>query len=511
MLVRGFLSDSFALRELIFSSAVSVPGAFSYAHQLFSHIPRPNLFMWNSIIRGAAHSAAPSDALSLYTRMARSGARPNKLTFPFLLRACAKLSAPSAGAQFHAAIVKSGLDSDPFVRNALINFHACCGDAASAHALFDERARGDAVAWSAMVAGYAKKGDLGVARELFDESPAKDLVSYNVMITAYAKRGEMESAQELFDTMPQRDVVTWNAIISGYVRCGSHARAVEVFGGMRERGESPDDVTMLSLLSTCADSGALDVGRRLHYLISDMCSRNGLSIVLGNALIDMYAKCGSIGGALEVFGGMREKDISTWNSIIRGLAFHGHSKEALQLFDEMLNKRLRPDEITFVGVLVACSHGGMVDEGQRYFLLMQNEYRIEPNIRHYGCMVDILGRAGLLKEAFKFVGEMKVEPNAIVWRTLLGACRVHGDVELGKRANEELMKVQSEESGDYVLLSNIYASVGEWDGSEKVRKLMDDSGVCKEAGCTLIEAGGKESKQLSLPFSSSCRLKEAVH
>ncbi|XP_072977307.1 pentatricopeptide repeat-containing protein At5g15300 [Typha angustifolia] len=510
MVIRGFLSDLSALRELIFCSAISVQGGTNYAYQVFDKIPQPDLFMWNTMIRGAAHTATPSNAISLYTNMEKSGTRPDNLTFPFLFRACTKLSSPITGAQFHAKIVKFGLCSDVFIRNALINLHANCGDLAVADALFDQCARQDIVAWSAMIAGYARRGEMGIARKLFDESTSKDLVSWNVMITAYAKRGEMEKARELFDRVPERDVVSWNAMIAGYVECGSHSHALELFDQMRHFGEQPDEITMLSLLSACADSGALDVGRRLHSLLSEKCSRTGMPVVLGNALIDMYAKCGKIDGSLDVFRAMRDKDVSTWNSIIGGLAFHGHVQESLHVFEEMLEEKVRPDEITFVGVLVACSHGGLVDEGRRCFSLMQNEYNVEPNIKHYGCMVDMLGRAGLLREAFEFVDKMKVEPNPVVWRTLLGACRIHGDVEFAERANEQLLKAKSDGSGDYVLLSNIYASVGEWHGSEKVRKLMDDSGVCKEAGHTLMEAEGREFVTSLLQSKPSSRLKGAV-
>jgi pentatricopeptide repeat protein len=194
---------------------------------------------------------------------------------------------------------------------------------------------------------------------------------------------------------------------------------------------------------------------------------------------------------------MRDKDVSSWNSIIGGLALHGHVNESIDLFEKMLKGNVRPDEITFVAVLVACSHGGMVDKGHKYFNLMQQQYRIEPNVKHFGCMVDMLSRAGLLKEAFEFIDTMKVKPNSVIWRTLLGACRIHGEVELAEHANLELLKARSDASGDYVLLSNIYASVGEWLESEKMRKLMDDTGVNKEAGRAVIDGSSKDLMQSS--------------
>ncbi|KAK9271904.1 hypothetical protein L1049_002269 [Liquidambar formosana] len=490
MVVSGFNSNPSALRELIYAGAVGIAGTINYAHQVFAHITDPDIFMWNTMIRGSAQSPNPLKSIFYYTQMEKRRMKPDNFTFPFLLKACTKLCWVKMGNEIHGRVVKFGFESNTFVRNTLIYFHANCGDLGVASVLFDGSAKQDVVAWSALTAGYARRGELGVARQLFDEMPVKDMVSWNVMITGYAKRGEMESARKLFDEVPKRDVVTWNAMIAGYVLLGVHEQALEMFEEMRCLGEQPDEVTMLSLLSACADLGDLDVGKKIHTSLLEMCTTN-LSVVLGNALIDMYAKCGSIERALEVFQGMKEKDVSTWNSILGGLAFHGHAEESIHLFNKMRRKKVRPNEITFVAVLVSCSHAGKVDEGRRYFAVMRDEYNIEPNIKHYGCMVDMLGRAGLLNEAFEFVGTMQIEPNAIVWRTLLGACGIHGNVELAKHANEQLLKMRRDQSGDYVLLSNLYASQGEWTGVQNVRKLMDDSGVRKEPGCSLIEADNK--------------------
>ncbi|XP_062104749.1 pentatricopeptide repeat-containing protein At5g15300 [Humulus lupulus] len=494
MLVNGFNSNASALREFIFAAAVSISCTIDYAHQVFASITEPDAFMWNTIIRGSARSGNPLNAISLYSQMESQYFTPDCFTFPYLFKACTKLSWVKMGFGIHGKVVTFGFESNKFVRNALIHFHANCGDLSVATALFDHSAERDVVAWSALTAGYARRGNLDIARQLFDRMPVRDLVSWNVMITGYAKQGEMENARRLFDEVPRRDVVTWNAVIAGYVSCGSNMKALEMFEEMRSVGEQPDEVTMLSLLSACTGDGDLDVGQKIHSSLLEKGSGN-LSILLGNALIDMYAKCGSIQRALEVFEGMTNKDVSTWNSAIGGLAFHGHAEEAINLFKDMLRTKIRPNEITFVGVLVACSHAGNVEEGRRYFNLMRSKYKIEPNIKHYGCMVDNLGRAGLLNEAFEFVETMAIDPNAIVWRTLLGACRIHGNVELGRRANEQLLRMRTNESGDYVLLSNIYASQGEWGGAEKVRKSMDDSGVMKEAGFSLIEANNMSVKQ----------------
>lgn len=487
MVVNGFNSNHSAIRDLIFASAMAISGTIGYAHKLFDHITEPDTFMWNTMIRGSAQSQKPLNAVVLYTQMEKRSSRPDNFTFPFILKACTKLCWVKMGMGVHGKVVRFGFESNTYVRNTLIYFHANCGDLRVATALFDGSAERDIVAWSALTAGYARRGKLDAARRLFNEMPVKDLVSWNVMITGYTKQGDMESARKLFDEVPKRDVVSWNAMIAGYVRSGCIEQALQMFEEMTSLGEKPDDVTMLSLLSACTDIGDLEIGERIHSSLLEMGSGEIITI-LGNAVIDMYSKCGSIERALEVFRWMREKDVSSWNSVIGGLAFHGHAEDSVNVFKEMQRLKVRPDGITFVGVLVACSHAGKVEEGRRYFNLMRNEYKIEPDIKHYGCMVDMLGRAGLLNEAFECIEDMEIEPNAIVWRTLLGACKVHGNVELGRRANERLLEIRRDESGDFVLLSNIYASRGEWHGAEEVRKLMDDSGVKKEPGFSLVEA-----------------------
>ncbi|XP_065856343.1 pentatricopeptide repeat-containing protein At5g15300 [Euphorbia lathyris] len=502
LITKGFNSDVSALRELMYSSAIAISGTIDYAHQLLAQIAEPDTFMWNTVMRGSAQSRHPLKAISLYPQMETRGTRPDNYTFSFLLKACTRLEWRNTGSCIHAKIIRYGFLENKFMRNSLIYFHANCGDLGIARLIFDDSAEKDVVAWSALTAGYARRGELRVARQLFDEMPVKDLIAWNVMITAYVKRGEMQCARRLFDEVPKRDVVTWNAMIAGYVQNGDNQQALQMFEEMRNVGELPDEVTMLSLLSACTDLGDLEVGRKIHCSISNFNSGNS-SVLLGNALVYMYAKCGSIERALDVFRGMRVKDVLTWNSVIVGLAFHGDAEDSIKLFTEMQRlKNIKPDEITFIGVLIACSHAGKVEEGRRYFNLMQDEYNIEPNERHYGCMVDLLGRAGLLNEAFEFIDSMKIKPNAIIWRTLLGACTTHGNVELGRRANEQLLQMRRDQSGDYVLLSNIYASVGEWNGFEKMRNLMDVSGAKKVPGFSIIEAEERALMQLTFDSKS---------
>ncbi|GAA0163104.1 hypothetical protein LIER_19056 [Lithospermum erythrorhizon] len=459
---------------------------------MFDKIPEPDLFMWNTMLRGSAQSSTPLLTISLFSRMERLGEASDHYTFPFVLKACTRLRWVNMGCVIHGKIVKSGFECNKFCRNTLIYFHGNVGDIEIAGKLFDDVAKRDVVAWSAMTAGYAKRGELRVARQIFDEMPEKDMVSWNVMITGYLKHGDMESARDLFNVVPKRDVVTWNAMISGYVSSKEYDKSLAMFEEMKECGEYPDEVTMLSLLSACAELGSLDVGEKMHFSIMEI-GKGGFSVLLGNALIDMYAKCGSIAKALGVFHSMRDKDISTWNTIIARLALHGHSEEAISLFEKMRRQKFLPNDITFTGVLLACSHAGKVYEGRKYFKMMKDDYEILPNEKHYGCLVDVLGRAGLLNEAIVFINEMEIEPNAIIWRTLLAACKIHDNVEMGRYVNEQLLKLRNDHSGDYVLLSNLYASQGEWYGAQSIRGLMDDTGIKKERGSSLIDTDTEPS------------------
>lgn len=474
------------LRDLLLSCIASFRGSMDYARRLFDGIPSPDLFMHNAMVRGYAHASASGAAFAIYRRMEAARLRPDGFTFCYLLRACCSgVPGSRAGYQVHAVVVKLGFLVDVFVRNALINMHAKCGDLGIASALLDEAGEQDVVAWSAVMVGYAARGDMNMARQMFDACRVKDMVCWNMMLGAYAKHGEMDKARELFDRVPEKDVVSWNTIITGYAAKGLLEQALEVFDEMKGSGWMPNDATVVSLLSCCGNRGSLEVGRMIHSLLLE--DRSPVSIVTGNALVSMYAKCGDVKTAMEVFNRMKERDVWTWNSIIGGLALHGQAEKSVQFFNKMLGERIHPNDISFLCVLGACSHAGLVEDGQRYFSMMKDSYGIEPNVRHYSCMVDMLGRAGLLDEAFAVVISMRCEPSTVVWRTLLGACKIHGNVALGKLAQERLLNLSGDASGDYVLLSGIYASHSEWFGVETVRRSMNKRGLRKVAGCAQID------------------------
>eukprot|EP00268_Persea_americana_P002959 TRINITY_DN10893_c0_g1_i1.p1 TRINITY_DN10893_c0_g1~~TRINITY_DN10893_c0_g1_i1.p1 ORF type:complete len:627 (+),score=102.52 TRINITY_DN10893_c0_g1_i1:102-1982(+) len=432
-------------------------GALSNVLPTISQMQDPNVYVWNTAIKAYTIHGPFNIALHLYVEMLQHGTPPANFSFPVILKAIASLGALSQGQQVHACILKSGtqITCDVFIANSLLNM-------------------------------YAKCDELEAVRQVFDTIPCPNVITFTALLDALARSGDMDGARAVFEEMPERNVFSWTAMLVGYVRNDMPERALLVFRRMQREGVRVDEVAVLSALSACARVGALELGRWIH----DYAGRNRLrmgKVSLTNALIDMYAKCGEIDEALAVFNAMAEKSVVSWNVMISGLAIHGLGLEALQLFRKMHENGFEANEATFVGVLSSCSHNGLVEEGYRYFNAMHKVYGVKPNIRHYGCMVDLLGRAGQLKEALDLINSMPMEPNAVVWGALLAACRRQGDVELGEYAMRKLIQLEPESSGNYVLLSNAYAVSGRWDDSAKVRAMMRGVGVAKEPGCSWVE------------------------
>lgn len=346
--------------------------------------------------------------------------------------------------------------------------------------IFDALEVRDAVCWNTMISGYVHCGMLDEAMVLFQQMPNKDMVSWNTLIAGYAQEGQMRKAVSIFRKMSQRNAVSWNSVISGFVQNGLCFEALQYFLLMRRDAKMADWSTYACCLSACADLAALQVGRQFHSLLV----RSGYisDSFAGNALISAYAKCGRILEARQVFDEMAGQDIVSWNALIDGYASNGHGTEAISVFREMEANDVRPDEVTFVGVLSACSHAGLIDEGLRFFNSMTKEHSLQPVAEHYACMVDLLGRAGRLSEAFKLVQGMQIQPNAGVWGALLGACRVHKNDELARFAAEKLFELEPRKTSNYVLLSNISAESGKWDAAENMRTLIKERGVHKPPG-----------------------------
>lgn len=375
-----------------------------------------------------------------------------------MVRTCAQLLARETGPSVHAALTKRGFENDPHVQSGLIFMYTELGCLHSCHRVFGEIVEPDLVCQTAMVSACARCGDVGFARELFDE-------------------------------MPQRDPIAWNAMIAGYAQCGKSREALNLFHLMQMEGVRVNEVSMVSVLSACSHLGALDQGRWAHAYIE----RNKLrmTVTLGTALIDMYAKCGNMNKAMEVFLGMKEKNVYTWSSALGGLAMNGFGEKCLELFSFMNKEGVHPNEVTFVSVLRGCTVVGLVEEGRQHFDSMKKLYGIEPQLEHYGCIVDLYGRAGRLDEALNFINSMPMKPHAGAWGALLNASRMYKNMEIGELASRKIVELEAKNHGAYVLLSNIYADSKLWDGVSNVRRTMKAKGVRKLPGCSVLEVDGE--------------------
>ncbi|KAI3903667.1 hypothetical protein MKW98_032321 [Papaver atlanticum] len=382
--------------------------------------------------------------------------------------------------------------------NLVISGLAKRGDMESARLLFEEMITWNVavknaklgldneVAWNAMISGYMRNGDVKNARLIFDRMPVKSVVSCTAMISGYAKVGDVGEMNSLFNSMPVKNVITWNAMIAGFFHNHKFDQALEVFHRMLTYGEcKPDETTLLSVLSACTHLGAHELGKWIQSYIQKRDIE--ISTPLGNALIDMFAKCGDLESAMSMFNQMRKKCIITWTSMVAGLAFNGQCKEALALFDEMCAERMQPDDVIFIAVLSACTHGGLVEEGKRVFSQMVKQFNIVPRIEHYGCMIDLLSRARKLEEAFTLITSMSMKPNAVIWATLLGSCKLYGQREMLEVLTKKILELEPSNPAYLMLISNLNASIGQWEDVLSVRAAMKKAGIEKVPGSSSIQ------------------------
>ncbi|KAJ0974102.1 hypothetical protein J5N97_016067 [Dioscorea zingiberensis] len=451
----GFVADPFVVTALV--RAYALRGWVTDARAVFDRMPERDLVAWGVMLDGCCQSGFYSEALQLFEEMKSSNVTPDQMVLATVLSACGRTGNLSSGKAIHSYILETGIAMDAHIRSSLINLYSNCRS-------------------------------MDIAEELFDEMSPKDLVASTAMVFGYAKIGRIETARAIFDDMPEKDLVCWSAMISGYVESDKPSEALKLFNEMQDLGVRPDQITVLSVISACAHLGALDQAKWIHIFVDKNRFRDVLMI--RNALIDMYSKCGNLAGAWRVFDGTPRKNVITWTSMITGLAMHGDGRSALVLFEQMKAEGVEPNGVTFIGLLYACSHSGLVAEGRQVFESMVREHKIEPKLEHYGCMVDLLCRAKLLREAFELIESMPFRPNVIIWGSLLGGCRVHMDVELGEIAANKILELDPDHDGAYVLLSNIYAKANMWDEVGRVRRLMKCRGVSKEKGCSWLEING---------------------
>eukprot|EP01018_Ginkgo_biloba_P018837 Gb_05554 [translate_table: standard] len=521
----GFVMDIFVENSLIAMYAKC--RCIEIAREVFDKMSKRDVVSWNAIISGYVQNGLAKEALTLFSEMQPQGIKPDLATMGSVLSACGYLSALQQGKQIHGFMVRNGSYSDIVVGNSLVAMYGKCRSINVARQVFDKMSKRDVVSWTAMISGYVQNGLTNEALTLFHQMqlqaikpnsiaivsilPAfahsarqqgkcihgyifrrgfdSDVVVGTSLIDMYAECGSIEIARRIFDNMSDRNVVSWSAMIAGYAHNGDANEALTLLNKMQLHDIKPDLVAIVSVLPACAHLSALQQGKGVHgYTI-----RSGLetNVVVGNALVDMYAKCGSIDLARKWFDKMCERNVVSWSTMIAGYGMHGQGKDALALFSLMQHKGMKPDEISFISVLSACSHAGLVYEGWQCFNSMRRDYCITPQVEHYACMVDLLGRSGLLDEAHDFIKKMPIKPNGVVWTTLLGACGIHSNIELGELVAEHLFELEPENAACYVVLSNIYAEAGRWDDVVKVRIMMKDRGLKKRPGCSLIEVNNR--------------------
>ncbi|XP_015892248.3 pentatricopeptide repeat-containing protein At4g30700 [Ziziphus jujuba] len=495
------------------------------AQKVFDGMIERDTVLWNTMISGLMRNSCYVDSIRTFVDMVAVGMPFDSTTLATVLPAVAELPELQLGMGIQCLGSKVGLHSDAFVLTGLVSMYSKCGEIDTARLLFEQIGQPDLICYNAMIAGYTCNNDIESSVRLFMEllasgerinsstmvglipvsSPfghlqlASSIQSFclksgilthssvtTALTTVYCRLNEIESARQLFDESPAKSLPSWNSIISGYTQNGLTETAISLFREMMSEF-TPNPVTITSVLSACAQLGALSLGKWVHSLIKHENLES--NIFVSTALVDMYAKCGNIIKARELFDSMTEKNAVTWNAMISGYGLHGHGHDALKLFSEMLHSRVSPTGVTFLSVLYACSHAGLVREGDEIFQSMVHDHGFEPLSEHYACMVDIFGRAGQLEKALKFIRNMPVEPGPAVWGALLGACMIHKDRNLARVASERLFELDPKNTGYYVLLSNIYSADRNFPKAASVREVVKSRKLAKTPGCTLIEIG----------------------
>ncbi|KAL8149939.1 hypothetical protein AgCh_006808 [Apium graveolens] len=471
----------------VVNSALHMYASFGFLREcveLFGEIPEPDVVSWSVVIDCVGQCGEFDEVLKAFDEMLGCGVEPSSVTLLGVLSACTNSGEFCVGRLIHLYIVKKDLQVSENLGNGLLNMYVKSGDMDSAEKLFDGIDMKTVFSWTSMIEGYMQKGDGESASVFFDRMPEKDVTAWNVMLNGFIAGNDLAAAEVLFRRAPEKDVVSWNCMIAGYAENKNFTRSLELFKEMMLADIWPDRITIGSLLAVCGFAGAVNLGESVHSI---MKKQNIMGEEVEVALMDMYSKCGASDEAMKSFDDISTKSVLAWSAMIVGLAMNGLSREALDSFAEMQNEQIKPNEVTFIGVLSACSYAGWVEEGRRLYDAMTEVHGIRPRSEHFGCMVDILARAGLLEEAETFIQNLPVKADAGVWGALLGGCRMHDDVQKGEKVAEILTQLDPSHSGCYILLSNMYAADSRWTEAEKVRKKMRSSRVQKTPGYSLIE------------------------
>ncbi|KAJ0442312.1 putative tetratricopeptide-like helical domain superfamily, DYW domain-containing protein [Helianthus annuus] len=526
-LLRSNLLHDCYLCNILLRSSFNFNKNTHYSQLLFSHIQQPNEYVWNTLIRGLVSHDHFHQSINRFHSMRQLGFLPNHFTFPFVLKACTRVLDLRLGVELHTIMVKVGYDWDVFVKTGLVCLYAKCGRLDDACKVFDEMPEKNAASWTAVISGYIESDRFTEALDVFKKllemnlrpdsftlvrilsacsrlgdlrtaewvdscvtglGMGKNIFVGTAFVDTYAKCGSMTKALATFDQMREKDAVTWGAMIQGYVSNGEPKEALDMFYRMKNDNIKPDCYTIVGVLSACSSLGALELGEWARTLVDK--NEFLYNPIVGTSLIDMYAKCGKMGSAWRVFKEMKEKDLIVWNAVITGLGMTGQTKVLFGLLGQLEKLGIHPDGKTFIGILCGCTHAGLVNDGKRYFNNMTRVFSLTPSIEHYGCMVDLLGRAGLLDEAHLLIKSMPMEPNAIVWGALLSGCRLHRDTQLAEYVLKKLIELEPWNSGNYVLLSNIFSANKNWEDAENIRSAMSHRSIRKIPGCCWIEVKG---------------------
>lgn len=454
-------------------------GKVDLAGCMFGEMSEKDIVSWNAMISGYGNNGRLDVARKLFDSMLDR----NLISWTSIICGYVK-----AGDMVEARVLFEAMPvKDLAVWNVMVSGYVNVGNLEDACLIFEEMPFRDVGTWNLIVSGLCKLGDLESASDYFYKMPNRNVASWTIMIDGYIKSGNLNNAKLLFDQMPEKNLVSWSTMIGGYAKNGQPRLALELFERFKEQGIKPDETFILAVISACSQLGILDSAEAIirDYLGPSLYS----NLYLVTSLIDMYAKCGSIEKALHVFKMSPNKDLLCYSTMISAFANHGLGREAISLFHDMHRENIKPDGVTYIGVLSACNHGGLVNEGRRYFEQMFLEFGLQPTEKHYACMIDLLGRAGCLKEAHDLINMMPMAPTSVVWGALLAACHVHCNVELSEVAAAELFKIEPKNSGNYVLLSNTYAAAGRWGDVAKVRAIIREHRVKKNRGSSWIELG----------------------
>ncbi|KAK9117752.1 hypothetical protein Sjap_016699 [Stephania japonica] len=503
-------------------------GSISHAYVLFSSSPTSDLFLWNVMIRGLVENSLYDRSIILYRKMRQLGIKPDNFTFPFVLKACGCLGDVKFGKMVHRDAVEFGLESDVFVANSLITMYGKCEQVGYSRKVFDEMGERSVISWSAMIGACARslsfmEEGLSLFEELLDAKivPSRsvvlnviqcvvrereahkifkiiaenkvidsDRIVRSATIGMYSRCGRIDICRRIFDETVDKDLACWSSMMEAYCGADLGHEALELFREMKVQGIiTLDLVTILSTIRAGANLASFHQARFIHgYICRNLLLLHHELIMVETALIDLYTKCGNIEYGRKVFDAMQEKNEVSWNTMIAGYGMHGRGREAIEAFDAMKGV-MKPDGITLASVLSACSHSGLVEEGWRCFNSMSREFGVSPRAEHYGCMVDLLGRAGQLNKAKELMEKMGVRARADssgVWGALLGACRIHCNIEMGELAGRQVLELDSKNPGRYVVLCNIYKSSGKTEHVNEVRGVMKERGVRKRPGHSLL-------------------------